>query len=224
MGFKNTVSGLYETYFNRPDEQQDFLPNAPELTGDFFGGESGFIKKNLRGTIESGGMSEFLKQMLVTGKKDIGRRAGSARERVREGGASSGFRGANVNTFTDIFAEEAGQVGQLEVGVGGLAEESRATALGQLIGVNQFEGGQALSRAKLEEISRQFDITSEEGRRQFEKMFGLKERELEAMIDAQGGDFVSVLGDILGMGVGIASGGMFAGLGSGLGDIFEGFF
>ena len=209
--------------FNFQSREQDFLPNAPKLTSDFFGSESGFLKENLRGTIESGGMSEFLQQMLIGGKKDIGRRAGTAREGVREAGASSGFRGANVNVFQDIFAEEAGQVGKLETGIGGIAEQQRATALGQLIGVSQFEGGQELSKAKLEEVARQFDVTSEEGRRQFEKMFGLKEKELDAMIDAQGGDFLSVIGSILGTGAGIVTGGAFGGLATGVGNIFEDF-
>ncbi len=216
--------GFFDSFLNNKPKQTDFLPNAPELGSDFFGGESGFIKENLKGTIGSGGMSEFLQQMLIGGKKDIGRKARTAREGIRESGASSGFRGANVNMFQDLFAEEASQVGKLEVGVGGLAQQRESEAVGRLIGVNQFEGGQELSKARLEEMSRQFDVTSEEGRRQFEKMFGLKEKELDAMLDAQGGDFLSVLGNIVGTGAGIVTGGAFGGLASGVGNIFEGFF
>lgn len=173
---------------------------------DPFAADSALIKDELRGTIESGGMSEFLQQTLLGGTKKIGKQARRAGAGIREAGASSGFRGANVNAFTDLFEAEAQQVGELETGVAGVAEQSKAQALGQLIDVNQF------------------DITTAEGKRQFEKMFGLKERELEAMIDAQGGDIASIIGSILGTGVGIASGGAFSGIGTGLGNIFEDFF
>lgn len=181
-----------------------FAPK-PEKKPDF-SKESDLIKKELTGTIESGGMSEFLNQMLLSGTKKIGQQTRGTRESIRESGASSGFKGANVNTLVDLFEAESGAVSELEVGVGGIAEDQKTKAIGQLIGVNQF------------------DITSAEHKRQFEKMFGLKEKELDAMIDAQGGDFMSVIGSILGTGAGIVTGGAFAGAGAGLGNIFEDFF
>jgi hypothetical protein len=191
--------------FNIKPFDFSFLQSPQEQAPDF-SAESDLIKSELKGTIESGGMSDFLKQMLIGGTKKIGRQAGRAQRGLREAGASSGFRGANVNVLSDLFEAEASQVGELQTGIGGIAEQSKAQALGQLIDVNQF------------------DITTAEGRRQFEKMFGLKERELQAMIDAQGGDIGSIIGSILGTGVGIASGGAFSGIGTGLGNIFEDFF
>ena len=185
----------------------DFSQFAPqkEKRPDF-SAESDLIKSELKGTIASGGMSEFLQQRLLSGTKKIGRKAGTTREAVREAGAASGFKGANVNVLQDIFAEEAGAVGELEAGIGGAAEQSKLQAIGQLIGVNQF------------------DIQNAEQKRQFEKMFGLKEKELDAMIDAQGGDFMSVIGSLLGTGAGIVAGGAFGGAATGLGNIFEEFF
>ena len=207
---------------------EDFLPNAPKLGSNFLGGESDFIKGNLKSTISSGGMSKFLSQSLFTAQKALGREAESSQEVLREIGAASGFKGANANLVGDLFAEEAGRSAELEVGFGGIADTARTNALGQLIGVNQEEARQQLSVARLQEIARQFDITSEEGRRQFEKEFGLKERELDARLDAMGGDFLSVIGSILGGGAGIILGGAFAGVGSSigseLGGIFSGFF
>ena len=214
--------GMFSNFFNTGQQQTDFIPDAPPIEGDFFGGESDFIKSNLRGTIESGGMNAFLQQMLATGKKGIGRQARTAREGVREAGASSGFRGANVNAITGLFEAEAGAVGELETGVAGLAEQGRAGALSQLIGVNQFEGGMQLSKAQLEEGMRQFDITTEEGRRQFEKAYDLQERELDAMIEAQGGDFWDIVGGGLGLVGGMALGGAGGALGNMLGNFIQG--
>lgn len=194
------------------------------MANNFFGESSGFLKDELTGTIESGGMNEFLSQMLMSGKKQIGRGARRVRKGMEESANITGFSGTNVNASTDLFEAEAGQIADLKTGVAGIAEQSRAGAVGQLIGVNQFEGGQAFNKAQLEEQMRQFDVTTNEGRRQFEKMFGLKERELDAMLDAQGGDFLSVIGNILGTGAGIATGGVFGGVASGLGNIFEEFF
>jgi hypothetical protein len=189
--------------------------------GNFFGEFSDFLGEDLTQTIQSGGMSDFLSQMLLTGKKDIARGAGRARETLRETSASSGFGGVSANVITDIFAEESSQVGQLKTQVGGLAEASKSQAVSQLLGLTQFQGQQELggaqlelSRDQLEEMARQFDVTTEEGKRQFEKMFGLKERELDAMIDAQGGDFLSVLGNMFGTGAGIA-------MGAGIGSLFS---
>ena len=182
-----------------------FLRPKKEKVPDF-SAESDLIKSELKGTIASGGMSDFLQQRLLSGTKKIGQQAGTTREAVREAGASAGFKGANVNVLQDIFATEAGAVGELEAGVGAVASQRESEALGRLIGVNQF------------------DVTNAEQKRQFEKMFGLKEKELDAMIDAQGGDFMSVIGGVLGAGVGIVSGGAFGGLATGVGDIFEDFF
>ncbi len=184
---------MFDFSFLKPKQEQ--RPAEPDL-----------VRSELEGTIASGGMSQFLEQMLLTGTKKIGKQARGAREDIRELGAASGFRGAGANILTDVFESEAGAVAELETGVGGIAQQRESEALGRLIGVEQFEQ------------------TSAEQKRQFEKMFGLKEKELDAMIDAQGGDLMSVISNFLGAGTGIVAGGALGGLASGVGNIFEGFF
>lgn len=178
---------------------QQFKGGQPE-DQDFFGEHSDFLGEELTGAVKAGGMNEFLRQTLMTGTKKIGRKAGRARENIREAGASSGFKGANINAMTDLFASEAGAVEDLEVGVGGLAEANKSQAIAKLLGLTQFQGGQKLGGARLAESRRQFDASLE-----FQKE------------QADG----SILGDILGFGAGIVTGGALGGVGSGVGSALD---
>ena len=180
---------------------------------DFLGEHSEFLGGNLRSLIESGGMSEALKQMLSTGEKRIGRGRRRATEDVAIAGAQSGFKGTGVNTIADIFESEAIASGELTAGIGQQADVNVQQALAQLMGLTQFQGQQELGGARLSESERQFSISSRDQREQFMKMFGLKERELELAEEASGFG----LGDIFGSLAGIATGGVASGFGDFLG-------
>jgi hypothetical protein len=175
----------------QPEQFND--PQALDFNNtNFFGEHSDFLGGELKERATRG-LSPLLEKLLLQGRKDIARQAGSAREGIRESGAASGFRGANTNLFNELFAEQASQTSQLETSIGQVGEAQQAQALQGLLGLTQFQGGQQLGGARLGESSRQFDITTQEGRRQFEKMFGLKERELELAEEASGGGFFESL-------------------------------
>jgi hypothetical protein len=188
----------------QPEEQGFVAGDQPEFNpSDFFGEHSEFLGETLKG--RATGMSDVLKQLLTTGKKDIARGATRTREQLRELGASSGFRGTGANIQTDLFAEEAGQISKLETGIGQASEASNERALQQLLGLTSFQGGQQLGTARLGESARQFGITTAEQARQFEKMFGLKERELAIAEEQASGDF---FGDLLKETAGFFTGGL----------------
>ena len=172
----------------------------------FSGQDFGFLTGNLRTQIGAGGFSPFLTQLLSQGRKDIGRQTRSARESIRESGASSGFRGSSANLFNQLFESEAGALSNLRTGIGGVAANQQSRLIDQLSGLTQFQGGQQLSQARLQELMRQFDITTEEGRRQFNEALAEDRRQFDESQEFGFGDF---LGDILGAGAG--------GLGIGLG-------
>lgn len=163
----------------------------------FLGQDFGFLTGNLRSQIGAGGFSPFLTQLLSQGRKDIGRQTRSARESIRESGASSGFRGSSANLFNQLFESEAGALSNLRTGIGGVAANQQSRLIDQLSGLTQFQGGQQLSQARLEELMRQFDITTEEGRRQFNEALAEDRRQFDESQEFNFGDFA---GNILGAG------------------------
>ena len=167
----------------------------------FLGQDFGFLTGNLRSQIGAGGFSPFLTQLLSQGRKDIGRQTRSARESIRESGASSGFRGSSANLFNQLFESEAGALSNLRTGIGGVAANQQSKLIDQLSGLTQFQGRQQLSQARLEELMRQFDITTEEGRRQFNEALAEDRRQFDESQEFNFGDF---LGDILGGGASLA--------------------
>lgn len=185
---------------------------------NFYGGYADYIGKELKNTIDAGGMSKFLETMLLSGKKQIGRQAGSARDAVAEAQSASGIKGSGANLYNDILETEVAGTEQLTAQVGGLAESAKSQALGQLLGLTQFQGSQDLSKANREEQIRQYEKTFQENVRQFGLNYALKQRELDLAEDAQGGGFWDTLGSIAGGITGIATGGIASGFGTFLGN------
>ena len=99
-----------------------------------------------------------------------------------------------------------------------MAEQAKSQALGQLLGLTQFQGSQDLAKANREEQIRQYEKTFQENVRQFGLNYALKQRELDLAEENQGGGFWDTLGGIAGGIVGIATGGISSGLGSFLGE------
>ena len=170
------------------------MPNGQQ----FFGQHSGFIGDELRGTIESGGMTPVLERLLSQGRKDIGRRGRSAREQITESGAQSGFRGAGANLFNELFESEASQISSLETGIGQQASQQETQALQQLLGLTQFQGGQQLGGAQLTEGTRRFDLSFEENKRQFGLNYALEQERLKLQRESQEFNIGEFLGNLVG--------------------------
>ena len=185
----------------------------------FAGGSAGFLTNELRGTIQSGGMTASLEKLLLSGRKDIARQGRTAREGIRESGASSGFTGTNANLFAGIFEGEAGASTQLEGTIGAQADANRFQALGQLGTQSRFEGTQKLGGARFEEGKRQFGLNFEENKRQFGLQYALDQERLAFEKEqSEGSFFGSLAGGILGIGAGVFTGGLASGFGNKLGQ------
>jgi len=209
------VGDFVNTKTSKPPTKTDYVD--PYKDQSFYGQYAGYIGKELKNTVDAGGMSDFLKQMLLTGKKQIGKQAGNARQAVQEAQGASGFKGTGANLYNDILETEVAGTEQLTTQVGGLAEQSKSQALGQLLGLTQFQGQQDLGKANRSEQIRQYEKTFQENVRQFGLNYALKQRELDLAEEAQSSDFGDILGSIVGGAVGFATGGVGAGLGSFLG-------
>lgn len=189
------------------------MPQHYDDINQFAGGSSGFITNELRQTIDAGGMTASLEKLLLSGRKDIARQGRTAREQVRESGASSGFTGTNANLFANLFESEAGATTQLEGEIGQQAERGRFEALGQLGTQSRFEGQQKLGGAKFEEGKRQFGLNFEENKRQFGLNYALEQERLAFEKEQAEGDF---FGDLFRGVTGGLAGIFTGGLGSGL--------
>ena len=183
----------------------------------YAGGSAGFLTKELRQTIEAGGMTASLEELLLSGRKDIARQGRTAREGVREAGAASGFTGTGANLYADLFEAEAGATTQLKGQIGAQAEQGRFRALGELGTQSRFEGAQKLGGARFEEGKRQFGLNFEENKRQFGLQYALEQERLAFEKEQAEGDFFGDLfKGVVSGGLGILTGGLSSGLTSSL--------
>jgi hypothetical protein len=191
------------------------MPTTPE---SYAGGSAGFITNELRNTIDAGGMTASLEKLLLSGRKDIARQGRTAREGVREAGASSGFTGTSANLYADLFEAEAGATESLEGSIGQQAERSRFEALNLLGTQSRFEGQQELAGARFDESKRQFGLNFEENKRRFGLQYALEQERLAFEKEqAEGGGFFEDLATgVLGGVAGIFTGGLASGAVSGL--------
>jgi hypothetical protein len=192
------------------------MPVTPETQPSYAGGSSGFLTNELRETIEAGGMTASLEKLLSSGRKDIARSGRTAREGIREAGASSGFSGTGANLFSDVFESEAVQGEKLLGNIGQQAEANRFRALGELGTQSRFEGTQRLAGDQFRESKRQFGLNFEENKRQFGLKYALEQERLAFEKEQAEGDgwFADLVGGVFGTGVGLFTGGLGSGLAS----------
>lgn len=217
---RGTIPNQLQSLFGNITQTQTAAPaqTSQNFTGQF----SDFIGSALTNTINQGGFSDNLRAREAQGRRDIGRQTRGARESIRESGASSGFRGANANLFNQLFESQSSAVTNLELGIGREAESRQQQALTQLIGFNTAQQQLGLSAAQFEEGIRQFDITTERGRREFELAYGLKVRELDILEDSQPGFLENLVTTFVGGVIGGATGGLSTAIGAGLSSLFSG--
>lgn len=183
---------------------------------NYLGSDFGYLRNQYRNLIDSGDPSVDL--FREQGAKRIGMSRRRAEEDIRESQAQSGFKGTGANLFNDLFEQEALQLGEVNLQATQMEQASRERAMAQLMGLTQFEGSQAMGEDQFKEGIRQFDITTEEGRRQFEEQMRFKWKELGLREEEMGGGFWDIAGDVLGFGFGVATGGLGAGFGGWLSD------
>ena len=145
--------------------------------------------------------------MLSQGKREIGSQTRSAKEAIQESGAQSGFAGANANLYNSLFEKSANATSGLETSIANVGEQYKMQALGQLLGLTQFQGTQELNKDRFSEDTRQFNASLAENKRQFNENLAFQKSQT-------GGGFWDTVGTILGGATGIATGGFASGFGN----------
>ncbi len=183
----------------------------PEISSDIFGSESGYLSQALKGLFR--GESPAISSARKAGRRSIGRATEKGITGIKEAMASGGFRGGGANLFTELFGEQQDAFANLEAGLAGTQAQISSDALRNLLSLNMFQGGQALSKEQLLENRRQFERALRERARQFDRSLAFQQE--QAGFD---------LGDLFG---GIGStliGGATGGISAGIGNLFEGLF
>lgn len=128
------------------------------MSSRYFGNYSDFIGSNLQTGIESGGYTPLLKNILLQGKKEIGKLSSNTFDKIAEAGTQSGFRGVNANLYNKLFENTSNAVGSLETSVGQLGQSNLNTQIAQLFGLTQFQGNQAVANDQLELQKKQVEL------------------------------------------------------------------
>lgn len=184
--------------------------------GNYLGSDFQFLRGEYKNILK--GSDPLTALFREQGKKDVGMAERRAINQMEAQEGASGFLGTNANAYNTLFESTTQALGDVNLKATQMEEMKKAQAREALLGMSQFEGSQMLGVDKAKEDIRQFDITTEEGRRQFYAQMQMKKRELDLAEEAQNGSFWDIAGSIVGAGVGFATGGIGAGFGSWLGN------
>ncbi len=165
--------------------------NTPTGDPSIFGGSSDFLQNLFRRGSE--GTPDFISKFGESGRRNIGRLFDRNRERLAQRRSSSGFRGGGANEFTQLAGEQFNAFGDLDSNLAGLTNQFNQQNRSNLLGLTQFQGGQQSGQNRLDENSRQFNLSDlfrnrqlTEQRRQFD--------------ESQGFNFGDFLGNLVGAG------------------------
>lgn len=193
----------------------DDNPYAKSLFGDgnYLGGNFDYLNNKYKGMVD--GNNEAVDAFRKFGTKQAGQIRGRGMRTLEEFGAQSGFSGSvNMNMFNQLLEQEATGIDQTNTKALEMEQGIKERALNSLMGLNEFEGKMNMAEDQFSEGIRQFDITTEEGRKRFRAELALGQRNYELQKDAQDFNF----GDFAGKLVGSAVGGFAGGFGASWAD------
>lgn len=183
---------------------------------DYLGSQFGFGMSEYKKMYESG--DPAIEKQGELALKQLGIQSRKAKAGIEEKGAQSGFRGANANLYNQLLETETNATQQITNQTALAQSGVKRDALGQLMGLSQFEGQTKFGVAQQNENVRQYEKTFQENVRQFGLSYALQQRELDLKEQEASGSFGGFLGDLLGTAVGFATGGIGSGLGSWVGN------
>jgi len=177
----------YANPFNL-DYQGTWKPGAtePNFLGSNFGVLQELLKNNMQGDPNKGAYRNLF-------NKQIGKQSKSAIKNINEQLSSSGFRGSGANLIGDIFETQANATEGFENDLLTNDMNLKNNAIQQLLGLNQFEGGQQFNKFQSDRQQGQFDQSQAQQLRMFQE-------QLQYAKDSDPGWFEELLGGLLGAG------------------------
>lgn len=193
---------------NYTDVWRNYFINQNTTSNDkynsFLGSNFNYLQNNLKQGIE--GNNPIFPQLFGNASRRIGASTDKAIRNIKEQGAQSGFRGASGNLINNAFGNEQNALTQVLDDLATQQLRYQQNAIAQLLGLNQFEGGQMFNTFQSDRQNLQFQQNFAEQRRQFDEQMALQR-------EAQNPSFFDVLGGVLGS----VAGGFGGGLGGKLG-------
>lgn len=189
----------YKNYFNNQ------AMTDPTTAQSFLGSNFDFLQNTLKNNVE--GKNSIFAQLFGNASRKIGASTDRAVQDIKEMGAQSGFRGAGGNLLNDAYRNEGEALSQVSDSLSMQELQFKQNAINQLLGLNQFEGGQKFGVYQSDRQQGQFDQSQRQAWNMFQEQLAAQNK---------GSDFWDVLGGILGSAGGALGGGWLGALGSNL--------
>jgi hypothetical protein len=190
----------YGNQFNLPTVGNWKPQERPNILGSDFN----YLKEMLKSQTAGDPNKDIFRKIF---DKQLGKSSSRAITNINEQLASSGFRGAGANLINDVFETQANATQQFEGDLLNNDLKIKQNAIAQLLGLNQFEGGQNMGLFQSDRQNDQFGQSLAEQKRQFDINMAFQREQSNT-------DFWDVLGGILGAGAGALGGGFLGTLGS----------
>ena len=180
----------------QPQETPGNLPVGGSSDPSIYGGSNQFLQSMLRR--QTTGTNPAIMKARKAGRGAIGRSTDRGLRSIRENQASSGFRGGGANLYNQLFSGQSDAFGNLEANLSNQQTAYNQEAISNLLGLNQFQGGQTFNQLGLDENTRQFDLSDLFRNRQLQE----QRRQFDESNEFNFGDF---LGNVIGGGAQIGA-------------------
>ena len=171
----------------------------------FLGSNFDYLQNNLKQSAE--GNNPIFAQLFGNASRRIGASTDRNVQDIKEQGAQTGFRGAGGNLINDAYRGEQQALTGVSDNLAGQQLGFQQNAISQLLGLNQFEGGQGFGAFQSDRQNSQFGQSLAEQRRQFDE-------QMQYQKDNSGSSFWDVTGGVVGAATGALGGGFLGALGS----------
>ena len=187
------VQNLGQTvYKNAQMPTQQMGSSTP--TNNFLGSNFDFLQNNLKQSI--GGNNPIFDTLFGNAQRRIGASTDRNIQDIKEMGAQSGFRGAGGNLINEAYKGEKEALSGISDNLALQEMNYQQNAINQLLGLNQFEGGQNFGAFQSDRQNSQFNQSQAQQWKMFQEQMNFQK-------DQANTDFWDVLSGIFG---GVAGG------------------
>ena len=177
----------------------------PKATDPFLGSNFDYLQNNLKQSAE--GNNPIFAQLFGNASRRIGASTDRNVQDIKEQGAQSGFRGAGGNLINDAYRGEQQALTGVSDNLAGQQLNFQQNAISQLLGLNQFEGGQGFGAFQSDRQNSQFNQSQAQNWRMFQEQLAFQK-------DQANPSFMESLGGLISKPIGALTGGFFGDLGS----------
>lgn len=163
--------------------------SQPTGSNNFLGSNFDYLQNNLKQSAE--GNDPLFDQLFGNASRRIGASTDRNIQDIKEAGAQSGFRGAGGNLINDAYKGEKESLGQVSDELAGRELQYKQNAIAQLLGLNQFEGGQNFDAFQSDRQNSQFNQSQAQEWEMFNK-------NLQYQKDMEPAWWESLLGGLIG--------------------------